>query len=165
MRHRSMSQASPITVDCSSTLPPSKPGIFQSPARTLLGLIFVYGAFSKFHFNGAWHFRDYYFFLAMAIGSYRTLPLGLVQRLALILPWLELAVGTLLVAGTGTRWVSLVSTALLAFMVFLPRAAILGLVGHSNPAAELVIDFGCFLVALTVTLRAFHSHGAGQRSN
>src|SRR5579863_8256736 len=107
MRHRSMSQASPIAVDRSSTLPPSESRIFHSLGRTLLGLIFVYGAFSKLQFNRAWHFRDYYFFLAMAIGSYRTLPLGLVQRLALILPWLELAVGALLVAGTGTRWVSL----------------------------------------------------------
>jgi hypothetical protein len=160
-----MSQASPIATDHSLTLPPSKLGIFHSSGRTLLGLIFLWGAYAKFHFNGAWHFRDYNFFLAMAIGSYRTLPTGLVQWVALILPWLELALGTLLIAGAGMRWTALVSSALLAFMACLPRSAMLGLVGRPNPASELLIDFGISAAALTIAWRAFRSHRAGQRPN
>ena len=160
-----MSQASQIATDHSSTLPPSKLGIFHSPVRTLLGLIFIYGAYAKFHFNGAWHFRDYYFFLAMGIGSYRTLPTGLVQWVALILPWLELALGTLLIAGAGARWVSLLSSVLLAFMAFLPRSAMLALVSRTNPALELSVDSGLLVMALTVMLRAFHSHRARKDRN
>jgi hypothetical protein len=126
--------------------------------RVLLGLILVFGAYAKLHFNGAWHFRDYYFFLAAAIGSYRILPLGAVEWLARVLPWVELTLGTLLIAGVGARWVSLVTSALLVCMASLPRSAILGLVNHANPATELLVDAGFFLVALTITLRAFHSH-------
>ena len=157
-----MSQASPIATDCSRTSPPGLPGILHSPGRILLGLILVFGAYTKLHFNGAWHSRDYYFFLAMAIGSYRSLPLGTVKWLALVLPWAELALGALLIAGIGTRWVSLVTSALLLFMACLPRVAILGLASRTNPAAELLVDTGFFLVALTITLKAFRSHRANQ---
>jgi uncharacterized membrane protein YphA (DoxX/SURF4 family) len=157
-----MSQTSPIATDRSQTSPLGMPGIVQHPGRTLLGLILVFGAYTKLHFNGAWHFRDYHFFLAMAIGSYRTLPYGTVKWLALVLPWVELTLGALLIAGVGTRWASLVTSALLVFMAFLPRSAILGLASRTNPATELLVDIGFFLVALTITLKAFHLHRAGE---
>jgi hypothetical protein len=82
-----MSQSSPIATDPSRTSPPSRPPIFHSPGRTLLGLILIFGAYTKLHFNGAWHFRDYHFFFAMAIGTYRSLPFGAVEWLARVLPW------------------------------------------------------------------------------
>jgi uncharacterized membrane protein YphA (DoxX/SURF4 family) len=154
--------ASPISIDSSPTPLPSRPGSRLPVVRVLLGLILVFGAYAKLHFNGAWHFRDYYFFLAAAIGSYRKLPFGVVEWLARVLPWVELTLGALLIAGVCTRWVSLVASALLVFMASLPRAAILGLVNHTNPATELLVDTGFFLVAFTITLRAFHSHRAGQ---
>ena len=47
--------------------------------------------------------RSTCFFFAMAIGSYRMLPLGTVEWLARILPWAELILGVLLIAGTGIR--------------------------------------------------------------
>ena len=154
--------ASPMAIDSSRTPLPSRPGSRLPVGRVLLGLILAFGAYAKLHFNGAWHFRDYYFFLAAAVGSYRTLPLGPVEWLARVLPWVELTLGALLIAGVCTRWVSLGTSALLAFMASLPRSAILGLVKHSNPATELLVDTGFFLVALTITLRAFHSHRARQ---
>jgi uncharacterized membrane protein YphA (DoxX/SURF4 family) len=157
-----MSQASPVANDRSRTRPPSRPGFLQLPGRILLGLILEFSAFAKVHFNGAWHFRDYYFFLAMATGPYRMLPLGVVEWLARVLPWVELSLGTLLIAGVCTRWVSLTTSALLVFMAWLPRPAILGLANRKNPATELLVDIGLFLVALTITLTAFHSHRAGQ---
>jgi uncharacterized membrane protein YphA (DoxX/SURF4 family) len=160
-----MSQASPIATDRSRTSPPGLPGIVQHPGRTLLGLVLIFGAYAKLHFNGAWHFRDYHFFLAMAIGSYRSLPLGMVRWLALVLPWVELALGALLIAGVGTRWVSLITSALLVFMASLPRSAILGFASRTSPATELLVDIGFFLVALTITLKAFHLHRAGERQS
>jgi uncharacterized membrane protein YphA (DoxX/SURF4 family) len=157
-----VSQTSPIAIDSSRTPLPSRSGSSLPVGRVLLGLILVFGAYAKLHFNGAWHFRDYYFFFAMAIGSYRTLPLGVVEWLALLLPWLELTLGALLIAGAGTRWVSLITTALLVFMASLPRSAILGFANRTNPATELLVDTGFFLVALAITLRAFHAHRARQ---
>jgi hypothetical protein len=149
--------ASPISIDSSRIPSPSQSGLRLPLWRVLLGLVLVFGAYTKLHFNGAWHFRDYYFFLAMAIGPYRMLHLGAVEWLARVLPWVELSLGTLLIAGVGTRWVSLTTSALLLFMVSPPRAAILGLSGRPNPVAGLLLDTGLFLVALTITLRAFHS--------
>lgn len=128
----------------------------------LLGLILALGAYAKLHFNGAWHLRDYSFFLAMAIGYYRMVLLGAVQWLARVLPWVELTLGALLIAGVCTRWVSLVTSALLGFMASLPRSAILDPVNYTNPATELLVDTVFFLVALTITLRAFHWHRARQ---
>ena len=153
---------SPIAIDSPRTPLSSRPGSRFPVGRVLLGLILGFGAYAKLHFNGAWHLRDYSFFLAMDIGYYRTLPLGAVEWLAGALPWVELTLGALLIAGVCTRWVSLVTSALLAFMASLPRSAILGLVNRTNPATELLIDTGFFLVALTITLRAFHSHSARQ---
>jgi uncharacterized membrane protein YphA (DoxX/SURF4 family) len=153
---------SPIAIDTSRTLLPSRPGSRLPIGRVLLGLILVFGAYTKLRFNGSWHFRDYYFFLAMAIGSFRALPPGAVEWLARVLPWIELTLGALLIAGVGSRWISLFTSALLVFMASLPRAAILGLGSRTNPATELLADTGFFLVALAITLRAFHSHRTRQ---
>jgi uncharacterized membrane protein YphA (DoxX/SURF4 family) len=157
-----VSQTSPIAIDSSRTPLPSQARSHPLVGRVLLGLILVFGAYAKLHFNGEWHFRDYYFFFAMSLGSYRMLPLGAVELLARVLPWVELTLGALLIAGFGTRWVALITSGLLVFMASLPRSAILGLAGRTNPATELLIDTGFFLVALTIALRAFHSHRASE---
>src|SRR5579863_7593012 len=152
-----MSQASPIAIETSRTPLTSRPGSRRPVGRVLLGLILVFGAYTKLHFNGAWHFRDYNFFLAMAIGSYQTLPFVAVEWLARILPWVELTLGGLLLAGVGTRWASLIASVLLVLMALRPRAAILGLAGHTSLTTELLVDTGFFLLALTLALRGFHS--------
>ena len=157
-----MSQASPSANERSPASLQRLPGMPERLVRTLLGLVLVFGAYTKFHFNGEWHFRDYYFFFAMAIGSYRTLPLWAVEWLARILPWLELSLGALLLAGIGTRSVSLAASALLVFMASMPRAAILGIASRTNLATELLVDTGFFLVALAIALRAFQLHRANQ---
>jgi uncharacterized membrane protein YphA (DoxX/SURF4 family) len=157
-----VSQANPIVIGSSPTAVPGHVVRRLPIGRLLLGLILVFGAYTKLHFNGAWHFRDYQFFFAMAIGSNRTLPLGEVEWLAWVLPWVELMLGALLIAGAGTRWVSLITSALLVFMASLPRSAILGFASRTNPAVELLVDLGFFLVAVTITLRAFHTHRASK---
>jgi putative oxidoreductase len=132
--------------------------------RLALGGIFVFAAYSKLHFGGAWHLRDYHFFFAMAINSYNMLPLTVVQWMARILPWLELALGALLILGVGLRWVSsAITLLLLVFMAALTRAAMLGLeincgcFGYSSqkPTTELFHDSGLLILGLAVTIGAF----------
>src|SRR6202035_1265347 len=46
---------SSIAIDSSRTPLPSRPGSRLPVVRVLLGLILVFGAYAKLHFNGAWH--------------------------------------------------------------------------------------------------------------
>ncbi len=132
--------------------------------RIALGLIFVYAAYAKLHFEGEWHLRDYHFFFAMAIDSYKMLPLSAVQLLARVLPWFELALGVLLIAGFGLRWMgSLTSGLLLVFIGAMARAKILGLeincgcFGNNEKlgTATLIRDSSLLVLALAVTIGAF----------
>lgn len=164
-----MSQATPIVIERPRT--PSKVRFFLPAARIVLGLIFVYAAYAKLHFNGAWHLRDYYFFFAMSIDSYRMLPLVIVQWMARTLPWLELGLGVLLIVGAGVRWAGLAVTALLVvFMIALTHAALGGLeincgcfgTGSVKPGRELMVDGILLALAVSVTLGGFLSHRAGK---
>jgi uncharacterized membrane protein YphA (DoxX/SURF4 family) len=137
--------------------------------RLGLGGTLIVAAYAKLHFAGVWHLRDYYFFFAMAIDSYRMLPLDVVVWMAKVLPWLELALGALLAAGVALRWVASFTSALLVvFMIALARAAIMGLAincgcfGNSSttPARELLLDSALLFVALAVTAGAFLLHRA-----
>jgi uncharacterized membrane protein YphA (DoxX/SURF4 family) len=132
--------------------------------RFALGLIFVYAAFAKLHFDGAWHLHDYYFFFAMAIDSYKMLPLAMVEWMARVLPWFELLLGALLLAGVGVRWVgSITSALLLVFIGAMTRAKILGLeincgcFGNNEKlgTATLIRDGSLLVLALAVTIGAF----------
>ncbi|WP_073458292.1 MauE/DoxX family redox-associated membrane protein [Pseudonocardia thermophila] len=71
----------------------------------------------------------------VAVRAYDVLPLSLVGPVAAVLPWLELALGLLLLAGLGVRLAAIVSAALLvAFMAGIVQAW----------ARGLAIDCGCF---------------------
>src|ERR1700674_1335892 len=92
-------------------------------ARIVLGGVFIYAGYSKLHFDGRWHLGDYQFLFALAIDSYKMMPLWLVQWMARVLPWLEIVLGALLILGIAMRWVSSAMTALLLiFMIALTRA-------------------------------------------
>lgn len=132
--------------------------------RVALGLIFVYAAYAKLHFNGSWHFGDYHLFFAMAIDSYQILPLWAVESMARVLPWVELAVGVLLISGLALRWVgSFTSLLLLVFIGAMLRAQILGLqincgcFGNNEKLGPLTLirDGSLLVLALGVTLGAF----------
>jgi uncharacterized membrane protein YphA (DoxX/SURF4 family) len=136
-------------------------------ARVALGAVFLYAAYAKLHYAGAWHLRDYHFLFAFGINSYELLSPEAALLLARILPWTEVALGLLLIAGVALRWVGSITTALLVvFMFALARAAVLGLeincgcFGESstNPARELILDSALLLVSLAVTVGAFLSH-------
>jgi putative oxidoreductase len=135
-------------------------------ARVVVGGVFVYAAYSKLHFDGRWHLGDYQFLFALAIDSYKMLPLGLVQWMARVLPWLEIVLGALLILGVALRWVSsAVSALFVVFMIALTRATILGLeincgcfgYGSVKPSTELLHDSSFLLLALFVTAGAFLS--------
>src|ERR1700684_2900831 len=88
-----------------SPRPAAWPGTLLLLGRVALGLIFLVAAYAKLHFAGEWHLRDYQFFFAMAIDAYKMLPISAVQWMAQILPWFELALGVLLIAGVAVRWI------------------------------------------------------------
>jgi uncharacterized membrane protein YphA (DoxX/SURF4 family) len=141
--------------------------------RLMLGAIFIYASYTKLHFDGAWHLRDYHFFFAMAINSYNMLPLPAVQWMARILPWFEFALGVLLMVGVGLRWVaSITSALLLVFIAAMTRAAMLGLeincgcFGNNEKlgAATLIRDSSLLLLALAITAGAFLIRRAQRRA-
>ena len=104
--------------------------IFRAVAlvlRIALGGIFVYAAWSKL--------KDPWALFAMAIDSYHALPLWAVEWVARTLPWVELALGALLIAGRSMR-VATVATSLMltVFFALMVRAYSQGL----------EINCGCF---------------------
>jgi uncharacterized membrane protein YphA (DoxX/SURF4 family) len=138
-------------------------------ARIALGLLFLYAAYAKLHYAGAWHLRDYHFLFAFGINSYEMLSPENALLLARVLPWLEVALGLLLISGIALRWVGSITTALLiVFMYALARAAVKGLAINcgcfgnesTSPARELVLDSLLLLTAVAITVGAFLSHRA-----
>ena len=95
--------------------------------RIALGAVFVYAAWVKLH--TPWQL------FAGAIGDYKILPEWAVNPLARSLPWAELAIGLLLMAGF---WLRAAATAcsllLLAFFSLMVRAY----------AFHMEISCGCF---------------------
>jgi uncharacterized membrane protein YphA (DoxX/SURF4 family) len=140
------------------------PGVLLTVGRIALGVIFLIAAYTKLHFAGEWHLRDYQFFFAMAIDSYKMLPISAVQLMAQILPWFELLLGALLIAGVAVRWIGLVTSGLLlVFIGAMARAKMLGLeincgcFGNNEKlgAMTLLRDSSLLVLALAVTIGAF----------
>jgi uncharacterized membrane protein YphA (DoxX/SURF4 family) len=140
------------------------PGALLVIGRVALGVILLVAAYAKLHFAGEWHLRDYQFFFAMAIDSYKMLPISAVQWMAQILPWFELALGVLLIAGVAVRWIGLITSGLLlVFIGAMTRAKILGLeincgcFGNNEKlgTATLIRDSSLLVLALAVTIGAF----------
>lgn len=87
--------------------------------RLILGAIFVYAAWVKLRLP--WQL------FAMSIDSYQLLPSSLVEVLARTLPWVELLLGLMLIAGRWLRYSStMISLLLLVFFSLMVRAAVKG---------------------------------------
>ncbi|MGH3832616.1 MAG: DoxX family protein [Pseudonocardiaceae bacterium] len=71
----------------------------------------------------------------VAVSAYQLLPPDLVGPVATVLPLVELALGTVLLAGAFTRWVALASAVLLLVLITAVAQAW---------ARGLSIDCGCF---------------------
>jgi uncharacterized membrane protein YphA (DoxX/SURF4 family) len=144
--------------------PAAWPRALMLLGRVVLGAIFMYAAFSKLYFNGGWHFGDYHFFFGMVISSYNILPFWAVEWAARILPWFELLLGILLIAGVGLRWTGLLASALLIlFIAAMTRAYMNGLeimcgcFGNNEKLGPLTLlrDSSMLIPAVGVTIGAF----------
>lgn len=94
--------------------------------RIALGAVFVVASLSKIGKVDA---------TVRAVRAYRILPESLVHPVAYALPYLELAVGVLLILGLGTRIVAILAGVMLLLFI----AAV-----SSAGARGLEIDCGCF---------------------
>jgi uncharacterized membrane protein YphA (DoxX/SURF4 family) len=95
--------------------------------RIALSVMFVYAAWLKL--------RDPWQMFAMSIDSYQLLPMWAVRVVARTLPWLELLLGALLLAGLWLRFsAGATSLLLLGFFVLMIRAW----------AKHMEINCGCF---------------------
>jgi uncharacterized membrane protein YphA (DoxX/SURF4 family) len=95
--------------------------------RILVGLVFVYAAYVKL--------RDPWALFAMSIDSYGILPLRWVEFVARTLPWFELVLGMVLIAGIFQRVATGIGTLLM--LGFIGAMAWAKLHGKE-------IDCGCF---------------------
>jgi len=111
--------------------------------RLLLGAVFVYAAYTKL--------RQSWLLFALSIDSYQLLPEWAVLALARTLPWFELAVGLLLVAGAWLRSASIAGTLLLALFF--------GVMVWSY-ARGAGIDCGCFGVGEALSAKTLARDGA-----
>ena len=102
-------------------------GVLALILRVALGAIFVYAAWIKL--------REPWALFAMAIDSYQVLPVWAVEVVARALPWFELLLGVLLIAGLW-RHVSAAAASLLLAVFF-------GLMVRAM-AKGMQIDCGCF---------------------
>jgi uncharacterized membrane protein YphA (DoxX/SURF4 family) len=105
----------------------NRTGIAALILRIALGVIFIYAAWMKL--------REPWALFAMSIDSYQLLPTWAVEVAAHALPWFELLLGLLLVAGVW-RGISTVAASLLlaVFFSLMVRAM----------AKGMQIDCGCF---------------------
>ena len=96
-------------------------------ARFVLGAVFVYAAYVKL--------RDPWQLFAMSINSYDVLPLAMAEAAAHVIPWVELALGLMVIAGIWLRITgTILSLVLLTFFTLMVRAY----------AKGMQINCGCF---------------------
>ena len=110
--------------------------------RLLLGAVFIYAAYTKL--------RQSWLLFALSIDSYQLLPEWAVFALARTLPWLELALGVLLIAGVALRYLSVVATAILGLFFTVM------LVSYFRGAG---IDCGCFGVGEALSMKTLLRDG------
>ena len=117
------------------------PGV-RLALRLLLGAVFIYAAYTKL--------RQSWLLFALSIDSYQLLPEWGVFAVARTLPWLELALGILLIAGIWLRQLSVLAAAILALFFSVM------VVSYFRGAA---IDCGCFGVGEPLSLKTLLRDG------
>jgi len=124
--------------------------------RLVLGAIFLYAAWTKL--------RQSWLIFAMSIDAYRLLPEWAVLTVARTLPWFELLVGLLLLAGWKLRWTAAAASGLLAmFFALMLRSYIKGEgidcgcfgIGDAISVKTLLRDGSMLAAALLLTVGAF----------
>ena len=111
--------------------------------RLFLAAVFLYAAYTKL--------RQPWLVFAMSIDAYRLLPEWAVLVLGRTLPWLELAIGLMLLLGVWLRYISAVAAMVLGtFFVVM-------LVSFGKGAG---IDCGCFGLGEALTVKTLLRDGA-----
>jgi uncharacterized membrane protein YphA (DoxX/SURF4 family) len=110
--------------------------------RLLLGGVFLYSAWTKL--------RQPWLMFALSIDAYQLLPEWAVLTTARVLPWLELALGLLLLAGVWLRYTSMLAAGILAAFF----ATMLFSFGKG-----MGIDCGCFGVGEPLTAKTLIRDG------
>ena len=134
--------------------------------RILLGGVFAYAAWLKL--------REPWALFAISIDSYQVLPAWAVELVARGLPWFELLLGVLLIAGVWRRISTATTTLLLAlFFSLMIRALAKGLdidCGCFGPGEHiswvtLLRDGALLAASLLLTVKAFLKPMAGARGS
>jgi uncharacterized membrane protein YphA (DoxX/SURF4 family) len=110
--------------------------------RLVLGAVFLYAAYTKL--SQSW------LLFALSIDSYRLLPEWAVLTAARTLPWLELALGVLLLSGWKLRYAAIGATAMLLLFF---SVMVFQYVGGAG------IDCGCFGVGEALSARTLARDG------
>lgn len=137
------------------------------PLRWYLGAVFIWACLPKIAHPG---------YFALAIATYDILPLALVNPMAIILPYIELAAGVMLIIGLRTRAAALlVAGMMLVFTVAVSIALYHGLDAscgcfaaqslEDDPISWLTIlrDVAWLLMAVYVLLFDRHPLGLDRR--
>jgi uncharacterized membrane protein YphA (DoxX/SURF4 family) len=95
--------------------------------RLILGGIFVYAAYAKL--------RNPWMLFGMSLDSYHMFPDWAIAPIARSMPWVEMTLGLLLLAGWGLQWVGVCASLMLV--------AFIGAMIHAQ-SRGLAIDCGCF---------------------
>ncbi len=146
------------------TFPSNRLRILSIVLRVILGAVFAYAAWEKLRLP--WQL------FAGAIGDYKILPEWAVNPLARTLPWAELAIGVLLMAGVFLRAASVAcSLLLLFFFALMVRAFATGMTiscGCFGPGEliswkTLLRDGSLLALSLAVTWQAFSARSCGAK--
>jgi uncharacterized membrane protein YphA (DoxX/SURF4 family) len=130
--------------------------------RVLMGVMFIYAAWTKL--------REPWAVFALAVDAYGMLPQWGVVAVARVLPWAELALGVVLLAGIFSRLSTLASSGiLLFFFVLLTYSYVKGLkvdcgcfgFGEAISPRTLLRDGALLTASLAMTVLAFKASGAG----
>ncbi|MCC6362693.1 MAG: DoxX family membrane protein [Bryobacterales bacterium] len=134
--------------------------------RLILAAVFLYAAWSKL--------RQPWLVFAMSVDSYQILPPWMVFAVARTLPWLELLLGLLLLAGIYLRYAAPVcSLLLLIFYAAMVRAYLSGLgidcgcfgVGEAVSPATLARDGALLAGAFGLCFLVYRREGSGMRTS
>ena len=135
-------------------------------SRIMIAGIFIYAGYAKLT-------QPSIIFEAV-IDSYQLLPAWGVMRVAQILPWMEIALGVLILVGWKIRYFSILATLLLGFFITLMAIsfsrgteAMCGCFGGGEPVSAwtLIRDSSMLVVALYLAGYAWKAHFAGTRAS
>ena len=140
-------------------------GIALLILRVALGAVFVYAAWLKL--------REPWALFAISIDSYQVLPVWAVEVVARALPWFELLLGMVLIAGIWSRFsTAATSLLLIVFFTLMIRAMVKGMqidcgcfgAGERLSWVTLLRDGALLASSMLLTVMAFRSGRASMRS-